>query len=489
MSRVIPRDRVSLVVALEQASRLLATGEVSYCVVAAVDSLVQQEAVDGFLADERLITEMNPNGFFVGEAGSAILVTREDLAPHDRLVILGAGLGAEPATVSSDKPLRAVGLIEAIGTALTESGLLLDQLHYRITDLNGEHYRFKEMVLATLRYERKPKPKLLILWHPIEYIGDVGAAIGPIVLGVALDASRKRYGVGPRVRVPLEMTMENGRRSSWSIELGPTDEQRVREWSRDLRKEGRQQVNLRNAGRMPFPPSPPAGPIPIPYPNTATSDDTDSGSKAVKISGDEVGLKNSSSYKSSKGDEAATKSLGMGVVSHNIQGKMKHAAWSMDVKIEGQNAIRHMDLTTHNHVNNTNGAVVLNTGGQNIKIAKGYDCEELKDKTKEQVDKKTGDLRPSAHDPENGMTATTAWYTPPSGGGAYFMKAASTQGRVKSGKRGGYAKSRKGKQKMACTKKSWGGCQMANHTEPKLIEQVFDAAKKAGAKMGGAADR
>jgi len=67
------------------------------------------------------------------------------------------------------------------------------------------------------------------------------------------------------------------------------------------------------------------------------------------------------------------------------------------------------------------------------------------------------------------------------------MKAASTQGRIKSGKRGGYAKSRKGKQKMACTKKSWGGCQMANHTEPKLIEQVFDAAKKAGAKMGGAA--
>ena len=198
-SRVIPRDRVSVVVALEHASMLLAKREATYCVIAAVDSLIQQEAVDGFLADDRLITEMNPNGFFVGEAGSAILVTRADIDAGDGLVILGVGLGMEPATVSSEKPLRASGLIEAIGSALAESGLLLDELQYRITDLNGEHYRFKEMVLATLRYERKPKPKLFDLWHPIEYIGDVGAAIGPIVLGVALDASRKRYGVGPRV--------------------------------------------------------------------------------------------------------------------------------------------------------------------------------------------------------------------------------------------------------------------------------------------------
>ena len=48
--------------------------------------------------------------------------------------------------------------------------------------------------------------------------------------------------------------------------------------------------------------------------------------------------------------EAATKSLGMGVVTHTIQGKMVHAAWSMDVKAEGANVIRHMDMTTHNHM-------------------------------------------------------------------------------------------------------------------------------------------
>lgn len=98
------------------------------------------------------------------------------------------------------------------------------------------------------------------------------------------------------------------------------------------------------------PPSPPAGPVPIPYPNTAFARDTANGSKSVKIAGREVMLKNKSFFKKSTGDEAATKTLGMGVVSHQITGKAYFASWSMDVKLEGQNAVRHLDLTTHNHL-------------------------------------------------------------------------------------------------------------------------------------------
>jgi hypothetical protein len=97
------------------------------------------------------------------------------------------------------------------------------------------------------------------------------------------------------------------------------------------------------------PPSPPAGPVPIPYPNTGMASDTTDGSKQVKISGKEVVLKDKSCFKKSTGDEAATKSLGMGVVTHQIQGKVYFNAWSMDVKVEGENVPRHLDLTTHNH--------------------------------------------------------------------------------------------------------------------------------------------
>lgn len=96
------------------------------------------------------------------------------------------------------------------------------------------------------------------------------------------------------------------------------------------------------------PPSPPAGPVPIPYPNTAAASDTDKGSKTVEIGGEPVMLKDQSVFKTSTGNEAATKSFGMSVVTHKIQGEASFVAWSMDVKFEGQNVPRHMDLMGHN---------------------------------------------------------------------------------------------------------------------------------------------
>ena len=97
------------------------------------------------------------------------------------------------------------------------------------------------------------------------------------------------------------------------------------------------------------PPTPPAGPVPLPYPNFSRASDTDEGARSVKVGGAQVGIKDSSNYKKSNGDEAATKTLGMGVMSHQIQNTCYFAAWSFDVKFEGENAVRHLDLTTHNN--------------------------------------------------------------------------------------------------------------------------------------------
>jgi hypothetical protein len=97
------------------------------------------------------------------------------------------------------------------------------------------------------------------------------------------------------------------------------------------------------------PPPPPAGPIPIPYPNFAQASDTHDGTRTVKIGGDQVGIKNASNYKKCNGDEAATKSFGMNVGSHCIQGKTVAQAWSFDVKFEGKNALRLLDLTKNNN--------------------------------------------------------------------------------------------------------------------------------------------
>jgi hypothetical protein len=102
------------------------------------------------------------------------------------------------------------------------------------------------------------------------------------------------------------------------------------------------------------PPENPATPpgVPIPYPNTAFAKDTSAGSKTVKISGKETMLKNKSYFKTSTGDEAGCAAK-KGVVTSKIKGKAYFVSWSMDVKFEGENVVRHLDMTTHNHASPT----------------------------------------------------------------------------------------------------------------------------------------
>lgn len=98
------------------------------------------------------------------------------------------------------------------------------------------------------------------------------------------------------------------------------------------------------------PPQTPATPpgVPIPYPNTGMASDTTDGSTSVKISGQEVMLKNKSCFKKSTGDEAGAAPM-KGVITHKNTGKVYFTAWSMDVKVEGENVVRMLDMTTHNH--------------------------------------------------------------------------------------------------------------------------------------------
>lgn len=96
----------------------------------------------------------------------------------------------------------------------------------------------------------------------------------------------------------------------------------------------------------PLTPATPPG-VPIPYPNTGMASDTTDGSKTVMISGQEVMLKDKSTFKQSTGDEAGSAPK-KGVVTSKIKGKVNFCAWSMDVKFEGENVPRHLDMTLHN---------------------------------------------------------------------------------------------------------------------------------------------
>jgi hypothetical protein len=151
------------------------------------------------------------------------------------------------------------------------------------------------------------------------------------------------------------------------------------------------------------PPSPPAGPVPVPYPDTSFSKDMQNGSKTVKIKGGEVMLKDKSFYKTSPlGDEAATQGLGANVITHTITGKTYFVAWSMDVKFEGENVDRHMDMTTSNHMCSSapggTGPTSISSGAMSAppgNPCKGVNCASVKEKIeniKAEIAKRQGEL-------------------------------------------------------------------------------------------------
>jgi 3-oxoacyl-[acyl-carrier-protein] synthase-1 len=196
-SAVIANGRVGGAQAIALARDLVAQGR-PYCVVAGADSLLVGPTLTHYHAKRRLRTVRNSDGFIPGEAGAAVLLGAAEQAGVPHLRCLGIGFGKELATQESGEPLRADGMVQAFKSAVREAGVKFETLDYRITDLSGEQYGFKEASLAVARTLRVRKEEFDI-WHPADCMGEVGSATVPCVLAVALAAARNGYAPGDHV--------------------------------------------------------------------------------------------------------------------------------------------------------------------------------------------------------------------------------------------------------------------------------------------------
>ena len=205
-SRLVAHGRASGHVAIRAAAEMLNAGEAEYVCVVGVDSYLNTSAINYGLRAKRLLTQHNPNGFIPGEAAAAFVCCR---AGKGGLRLLGLGLAREPASIynPSDLPLRGDGMTEAYSAALRQAGIEMKHVGYRIADLIGEQYWFKQTALANIRLLRD-RHDFQDIWSPTESLGNVGAAVGPIMVGMAFVAAKKRYAAGNPVLI--EASNENG---------------------------------------------------------------------------------------------------------------------------------------------------------------------------------------------------------------------------------------------------------------------------------------
>src|SRR4029077_10182187 len=111
-------------------------------------SLVNRKMLRSLSADRRLKTATDSDGVVPGEAAAALWLTRPN-APRPALAqILGVGMSDEPSVLNRDQPNKGIGLARAMSAALSESGLELHEIDFRVGGMTGERLGFAEASTA-----------------------------------------------------------------------------------------------------------------------------------------------------------------------------------------------------------------------------------------------------------------------------------------------------------------------------------------------------
>lgn len=194
-SRVLPKGHTAGFEALHIVRELLQDSDVPACLVCGVDSHINASSLLWLDQHWRLKTAANQHGLIPGEGAAAAMLQRAP-AVGTAAEIIGLGFGKEKTHVISEEPLLGLGLAKAAQTALGEAKLGFHDLDWRISDVSGEQYGFKELALVEGRLARVVRKIPQPVWHCADSIGDSGAAAGIAQLIVADRAFRKGYAPG-----------------------------------------------------------------------------------------------------------------------------------------------------------------------------------------------------------------------------------------------------------------------------------------------------
>ena len=326
--------------------------------IAGVDSYLTVAAIAHYLAERRLLAPDNPNGFIPGEAAAAVLCARPAAAPS------ASSASASPASRpyiyngrDGDLPLRGDGMTRRLPRRARRGRLDLAHVEYRISDLIGEQYFFKQTALASAP-PRARADEFQDLWSPGESLGNVGAAVVPLMIGMALTAAVKGYAPGSPVLIEAS---GDGGACGAAVLHAPRARARGRLMSgvfaNGLEISGKA-VNAKTIAALPdvcfTPPENPATPpgVPVPYPSFGMASRHREGHRHRLHRRQDRQHQEQVDLSKTSGTEAGCAAK-KGLITSKNTGKEYFNSWSNDVKFDGEPVIRFSDLATHNHASPT----------------------------------------------------------------------------------------------------------------------------------------
>ncbi len=198
-SKLLETGNIAAFQGLAWARELLSSGKVDACIVGGVDSYLNDVDLRRFGTAHRLKKIDVARGFIPGEAASFVAVTTKEKLRQkpDRAEILGVGLAKEDeaVTVLSDGFPTGKGMQRAFEALLHDAKVPEKEISFRLSDLNGEHYRSIDSMLSVLRCYRSNRD-YFTTWLPASSVGETGAAVGALMLIIASVAIMKGYAPG-----------------------------------------------------------------------------------------------------------------------------------------------------------------------------------------------------------------------------------------------------------------------------------------------------
>jgi 3-oxoacyl-[acyl-carrier-protein] synthase I len=218
-SRILWRGHAGVIAGLLEAQTLLEHDGIDACVVGGVDSMLNAVDLERLEKSWRLQREGVANGLVPGEAAAFVALVRHGLASQGRSLACIRGVGvdveSELSSAASGCHPTGQGMVRALGAAVLQAGIAESAIGLRVCDQNGERYRAMDSLLTVSRFYRTDR-KGLPIWHPAESFGDVGAAVGALLIQLACHGLAS--GHAPTQTIACESSSDEGLRAACVIQ-------------------------------------------------------------------------------------------------------------------------------------------------------------------------------------------------------------------------------------------------------------------------------
>jgi 3-oxoacyl-[acyl-carrier-protein] synthase-1 len=183
---------------LGDAVAAIRSGSIARAVVVGADTFIDRDRLSLLDRDLRIKSPRASAGMIPGEAATALVLESVATAVRRRARVLATlgevGTGDEPQTIGGERESSGRGLTQALRAAL--SGGASHAPRWVLCDLNGEAYRAVEWGTVSVRLARELGASAR-LTHPADCLGEVGAAIGGVLIAQALGGFARGYAPAP----------------------------------------------------------------------------------------------------------------------------------------------------------------------------------------------------------------------------------------------------------------------------------------------------